>query len=149
MPRRRRRRWVEFPPIFWGFKPWGFINPQIREEVNLSLDEYEAIRLVDYLGLKHEDAAEKMNISRPTFTRILEDAHKKIADAIINGKELLIKGGDVEIKNKRYVCLDCNKIIEENELDSHRYDNIYEIGNFYRGFGPPFGRWGKGRFKKW
>jgi len=61
------------------------------------VDEFEAIRLTDLEGLYQADAAEKMNISRQTLGRILESAHKKIADALVHGKALLIKGGPIEI----------------------------------------------------
>ena len=63
----------------------------------MTVDEFEAIRLTDLEGLYHAQAAEKMNISRQTIGRILESAHKKIADALVNGKALLIKGGPIEI----------------------------------------------------
>ncbi len=67
------------------------------EEVTLTVDEFEAIRLADLEGLYQADAAEKMNISRQTLGRILESAHKKIADALVHGKALLIKGGPIQI----------------------------------------------------
>jgi predicted DNA-binding protein (UPF0251 family) len=78
------------------YKPRG-IPLSVLEEVILTVDEFEAIRLTDMEGLYQADAAEKMNISRQTLGRILESAHKKIADALVNGKALLIKGGPVEI----------------------------------------------------
>lgn len=55
------------------------------------MDEVEAIRLADYEGLYHEDAAQKMDVSRATFGRILNSARRKVADAIINGKALKIE----------------------------------------------------------
>jgi hypothetical protein len=61
------------------------------------MDELEAIRLADLEGMYQEDAAKKMNISRQTFGRIIESAHRKIADALTNGKALLIEGGPVEL----------------------------------------------------
>ena len=66
------------------------------EEVNLTLDELEAIRLADLTELYQEDAAKKMNISRQTFGNIINSAHKKIADALLNAKALKIEGGIVE-----------------------------------------------------
>ena len=66
------------------------------EEVNLTLDELEAIRLADLSELYQEDAAKKMNISRQTFGNIINSAHKKIADALLNAKALKIEGGTVE-----------------------------------------------------
>lgn len=60
------------------------------EKVELGVDEYEAMRLSDMEGLNMKEGAEKMWISAPTFHRILQSAHKKIADAIINGKWITI-----------------------------------------------------------
>lgn len=61
------------------------------EEVVLNIDEVEAIRLADYEGFYHEDAAQKMKVSRQTFGRILREAHKKIADSLLKGKALKIE----------------------------------------------------------
>ena len=63
------------------------------QQVSLSVDELEAIRLADLEGLYQEQAAQQMNVSRQTFGRILEAAHKKVADALVNGKALSIEGG--------------------------------------------------------
>lgn len=62
------------------------------EQAELLVDEYEVIRLADMEDLSMREGAEKMWISAPTFHRILKSAHKKIADAIINGKWISIKG---------------------------------------------------------
>ena len=77
------------------FKPRGVPLSEL-EEVNLTMDEFEAIRLADHEGLYQEEAAVRMNVSRPTFGRILDSAHGKIADALVNGKALHIGGGRVE-----------------------------------------------------
>jgi predicted DNA-binding protein (UPF0251 family) len=61
------------------------------EEISLSLDELEAIRLADYEGRYHEEAATGMKVSRATFGRILNKAHSKIAEAIVYGKALRIE----------------------------------------------------------
>ncbi|MDD5647062.1 MAG: DUF134 domain-containing protein [Candidatus Bipolaricaulis sp.] len=61
----------------------------------MSLDEFEAIRLADGEGLKQEDAAHEMEVSRPTFGRVLESAHRKVADALVHGRPLRIEGGPV------------------------------------------------------
>ena len=66
------------------------------EEVNLTLDELEAIRLADMEEMYQEDAAKKMNISRQTFGNIVNSAHKKIADVLLNAKALKIEGGTIE-----------------------------------------------------
>jgi predicted DNA-binding protein (UPF0251 family) len=61
--------------------------------VYLSFDEFEAVRLADFEGLKQVDAARRMRISRPTFSRIISSAHRKIADGLVNIKAIKIKGG--------------------------------------------------------
>jgi predicted DNA-binding protein (UPF0251 family) len=81
---------VSCKPNTLYFKPRGIPLIQL-DEVCLSLDELEAVRLADYEGLYHEQAAEKMNISRPTFGRILGGARRKLADAIVSGKALKIE----------------------------------------------------------
>jgi predicted DNA-binding protein (UPF0251 family) len=65
------------------------------DEVVLALDEFEAIRLADLDGLYQEKAAAEMQVSRPTFSRIIESAHRKVADALVHGKALRIEGGSV------------------------------------------------------
>ncbi|MBU2640029.1 MAG: DUF134 domain-containing protein [Nanoarchaeota archaeon] len=100
MPRPRRCRWVSRRPDFTFFKPAGVRRIDLEQSI-LTVDELEAINLKDYLGLEQEEAAKKMNISQPTFHRLILSARKKIADAIINGKAIRIQGGNFEIiKNK-------------------------------------------------
>jgi predicted DNA-binding protein (UPF0251 family) len=96
MPRPRHCRRVAKLPQTNYYKPRG-IPLSVLEEVVLTVDEFEAIRLTDLEGLYQTDAAEKMSISRQTLGRILESAHRKIADALVHGKALLIKGGPIEI----------------------------------------------------
>lgn len=95
MPRPCRCRRIRCKPDTSYFKPRG-IPVDNLEEVNLTLDELEAVRLADFDGLYQEDAAKKMNISRQTFGNIIERAHKKIADFLLHAKALKIEGGAVE-----------------------------------------------------
>lgn len=76
-------------------------------EVHLAMDEIEAVRLADLLGLYQEEAAKRMDVSRQTFGNIIESGRKKIADAIVNAKALKIEGGVVKIKPLRFLCSDC------------------------------------------
>jgi uncharacterized protein len=89
------------------FKPRGV--PLISlEEVRMTMDEFEALRLADLEGLYQEAAAARMEISRPTFGRIVESAHRKVADALVNGKALKIEGGEVKMPGQRlFRCNDC------------------------------------------
>jgi len=72
-----------------------------KEPVILSLDEFESLRLADYLGMYHEEAGSKMGVSRPTFSRIIEQARKKVATAIVEGKPIRIAGGPVNFVCKQ------------------------------------------------
>jgi len=101
MPRPRCRKNIGFLPQVTYFKPAGIRMGEL-EEVVLQHDELEAIRLKDLLGESQEEAAQKMNVSQPTFHRLLLSAHEKIAHAIVNGKALRIEGGNVAI-DERFV----------------------------------------------
>jgi uncharacterized protein len=90
MSRPKKCRFVGCNPRASYFKPRGIPLFQL-EETSLAIDELEAIRLADYEGMYHKDAAERMSISRATFGRILKYARRKVADAIVNGKALKIK----------------------------------------------------------
>ena len=87
-PKRCRRVCKE--PIFTNFASKNIDNPQ---DVVLSVDEYEVIRLVDLEKLSHEECAKNMDISRTTVTEIYESARYKIAECLVRGKELVISGG--------------------------------------------------------
>ena len=93
-------------PDYTYFKPRGIPLIELAE-INLTLDELEAIRLADKEGLYHEDAARKMKISRQTFGSILNSAHKKIAEFLIEGKALKIEGGTIKIMERHFICYDC------------------------------------------
>ncbi len=91
-----------------GYKPFG-IPMRNLESVKLLFEEFEAIRLADYENLTQEEAAEKMNISRPTFTRLYNKARKSIAKAFVEGKAIIIGGGDYITDNYWYRCRSCNE----------------------------------------
>jgi len=92
MPRPRRRRRVRFEPSITFFRPEGIRKIDLEESI-LTVDEFEAVRLKDLEGLDQEKAAKKMNISQPTFHRLIKSARKKIADSLVKGKAIKIKGG--------------------------------------------------------
>lgn len=99
MPRPCKCRYIYSRPQAFFFKPAGIPALQL-EEIILTVDEFEAVRLADLQGLYQEVAAQKMNISRQTFGNIIQSAHKKIAEAIVHAKVLKIDGGNVKIMNK-------------------------------------------------
>ncbi len=96
MPRPRNKRCIGRMPACSFYKPKG-APLRTLEQVNLTVDEIEAIRLVDMDRMYQAEAAEQMKVSRQTLGRILESAHKKIADALVNGKALSIEGGTFEL----------------------------------------------------
>ena len=104
MGRRQLWRKVSFIPPITYFKPAG-IPVATLGEVNLLVEEAEAIRLKDLEGLEQEECAQKMNISRTTFSRILDSARQKIADALLNGKAIRIDGGNFELAVRRFRCI--------------------------------------------
>jgi len=101
MSRPPKCRRVAFIPDVTYFKPAG-IPLRVLEEVRLSVEEAEAVRLKDLENLEQEQGAERMNISRPTFQRVLESARQKIADALLHGKAIKIDGGNFEMEMHRF-----------------------------------------------
>jgi predicted DNA-binding protein (UPF0251 family) len=97
MPRPVGVRKIAGSPASPVFKPVGIPRSQL-EEVVMTLDEFEAMRLADLGGLYQEQAAQHMGISRTTFSRIVDSAHRKMADAIVHGKALRIEGGAVRVE---------------------------------------------------
>lgn len=90
--RPKKTRWVLCEPGEKCFKPQCKPLGEL-EGVYLTLDEYEAIRLADFKGLRQEEAAKIMKISRPTFSRVISSARNKIGDALVNIKAIKIEGG--------------------------------------------------------
>ena len=109
MPRRKRMRRISQLPGHHGFRAirthrtkGGDTSP-----VTLHLEEYEAIKLMDYELMTQQDAAGYMDVSRPTLTRIYESARRKMALALIEGRSLNISGGESELGQTWKKCHDC------------------------------------------
>ena len=96
MVRPRRCRRVGWGPRFNFFGPRG-VGVRVRNGVVLTFGELESIRLSDYLSLAQKEAAEKMGISQPTFSRTLDEARKKIAKALVEGLPIRVEGGSYEV----------------------------------------------------
>ena len=103
MPRPPNWRCVSFLPAITYFKPVG-VQLSVIDEVRVSVEEAEAIRLKDLEGLEQEECAQRMRISRPTFHRVLELARRKVADALVNGRAIRIEGGKFEMAVRRFRC---------------------------------------------
>lgn len=104
MPRPTKWRRVAGLPIATYFKPAG-VPLRSLSEATLAVEEVEAIRLKDLEGLEQEECATRMNVSRPTFHRILKSARQKIADALINGRALRVEGGNFALPSQMFRCL--------------------------------------------
>jgi predicted DNA-binding protein (UPF0251 family) len=116
MVRPQKNRRVAFNPEISYFKPRGIPMMQL-EEVRLTVDEREAIRLSDLLGMSHEEAGRCMGVSRATFGRIIQNGRRAIADALINGKAINVEGGNYRIVTERRIfkCNGCNHVWEEQK----------------------------------
>lgn len=115
MVRPRKPRRVAYLPGVNYFKPRG-VPLRLLEEVRLSVDELEGLRLKDLEGLEQEQAAEQMGISRQTFQRLLEEAHRKVAEALVLGRALRIEGGDYEVVPMHFHCRRCGHVWEQMAL---------------------------------
>ncbi len=107
MPRKKRFRRIQVPPVIKGMSVYG-VRGRKSNEVILHIEEYEAIRLLDYQNLTQEEAAVFMDVSRPTLTRIYEEARNKVATAFVEGRDLLFRGGDIYFDKNWYKCNSCH-----------------------------------------
>jgi len=103
VPRPFCHRRIAGQPAASVFKPAGMLT-MLHDDVVMTLDEFEALRLADLERLYQEGAAEQMQVSRPTFSRIIDSAHSKIADALVHGKALRIEGGHVRVQPGQRRC---------------------------------------------
>lgn len=121
MPRKKCRRNIEYYPKMTGFIPFGMHGN--CGDIELYFEEYECMRLLDYIGLSQELAAEKLGVSRPTVTRIYEQARRKVATAFIEGKVIIISGGNYSFSTNWNKCNMCNFVfIEGNEANENNCD---------------------------
>ena len=109
-------RQVHSAPVIKGFRPFGRCG-RSKQEILLTLDEFEAIRLLDYQHLNQEEAAVQMQISRSTLTRIYEKARVKFATALVEGSMLLIEGGDIRIKSHTFHCNHCHNQVQSEAAE--------------------------------
>lgn len=109
MARPKKHRTVAFNPDISYFKPRG-IPMRDLSEVCLTVDELEAIRLADLVGMSHEEAGRQMNVSRATFGRIVQQARRVISDALVNGKAINVEGGNYKMADRvrTFMCQKCN-----------------------------------------
>jgi predicted DNA-binding protein (UPF0251 family)/predicted Fe-Mo cluster-binding NifX family protein len=118
MPRPFQERRVGAEPAFSLFKPEG-VPPCGLEIIGLGLDEFEALRLADCEGLYQEAAAIRMGVSRQTFGRIIEEAHRKVATALVEGRGICISGGPATCETQGATCMKLAVPTRDAMVDAH------------------------------
>jgi uncharacterized protein len=117
MPRQKRMRRVSLPPPHLGFKV--MLPPNTKHAnptpIRLFMEEFEAIKLMDYEMLSQVEAATHMQVSRPTITRIYESARQKLAQSIVEGRALIISGGNYVLSEEWFLCTDCGAGFNRHE----------------------------------
>ena len=127
MPRPTRCRKIEQLPIYRSFSP---DDVTAAETMQMTVDEFETLRLLDAEGLTQEACAARMNIARTTVTAIYDSARKKVAQALVQGKRLLITGGCCE-----YAPVDIGQEVMEKGTKIMRIAVTYENGEVFQHFG--------------
>ena len=125
--RKEKPRCVGTIPEYVGFQPEGISN---SEEIRLAVDEFETIRLIDLDRLSQDETARRMEVARSTVAAIYDRARAKLADALVNGKRLLIEGGNVRFHS----ISDCGESNVKGE-HSMRIAVTYENGQVFQHFG--------------
>jgi len=147
MARPVKKRRICHEPNAYYFKPRG-IPVKDLDEVVLTMDELEAIRLADLEDCYQEAAAEQMAVSRQTFGNIIKSAHKKIAIALVKGKALRVEGGEFTMIEREFQCDDCQHQwtvpFGTGRPDACPQCNSQRLHHSQPGIGPA-GRGGKGR----
>lgn len=134
MPRKKRQRRLLAPPSVKGFSVFG---PKNRaQQVILFFEEYEAIKLLDYDNLTQEEASVCMDVSRPTLTRIYESARNKVAQAMVEGKDLIIRGGNFQFDDNWYCCYSCKAKFNMAKADENcpvcNSNEIISLNEYYQ-----------------
>lgn len=99
MPRPVKCRQVDSEPGVTYFKPAGVMMRDLSEVV-LNLEEFEALRLIDFEQKDQQEAAKRMRVSQPTFSRVLDSARKKVSQFLIEGKALRVEGGTYKTRDR-------------------------------------------------
>lgn len=113
MARPTKFRHVEFFPKDTYFIPLGKPKCEIQE-IDLKVEELEAMRLKDIKKLNQEECAERMRVSRQTFQNIIDSAREKVAISLTEGKAIKIDGGYYTTNRCKFKCLDCNNVYQVN-----------------------------------
>lgn len=127
LPRPKRCRLIDKLPEYRSFSP---DDVDAYESVTMTVDEFETLRLLDNEGLTQEQCAARMNVSRTTVTAIYDRARKKICDVLVNGKRLLITGGQC-----RFIPQKPPENLIEKGQNTMRIAVTYDNGEIFQHFG--------------
>lgn len=136
MPRKKRERRIQLPPVTKGMSVYG-VRGRKANEVFLHIEEYEAIRLLDYQHMTQEEAAVLMDVSRPTLTRIYEEARIKVATAFVEGRDLLFRGGNFYFQSNWFKCNVCQaSFINQSEKVENcpvcKSSNLVSLNDYFK-----------------
>ena len=126
--RRKKVRYIQKMPKTVQFSPRG--KPGRPDEIELRIDQFEALRLADLEGFEQIDGAKAMGISRPTFGRVLREGRKIIVDALVNGKIIRIRMGDAQIGVRQLNNISSpNRLVETGQhLEESSRNGILKYG---------------------
>lgn len=126
MPRPQKSRRICCYPDYWSFAP---DQDKANDTVTMSLDEFETIRSIDYQGKTQEQCAQEMNVARTTVTAIYDSARKKLAAALVEGRRIIISGGNYTLDNT------VSEEIAQKGSTIMRIAVTYENGQIFQHFG--------------
>ena len=126
--RREKLRRVGIIPEYRGFTPDGLAS---GDAIDMTVDELEALRLCDLKGLNQEAVAKQMGIARATVAAICSRAHRKVANALVNGRALIIEGGNIAYSP----ITTATAVWPAKEIDTMRVATTYDNGNIFMHFG--------------
>ena len=126
--RREKLRRVGIIPEYRGFTPDGLAS---GEAIDMTVDELEVLRLCDLEGLNQEAVAKHMGIARATVAAICSRAHRKVANALVNGRALIIEGGNIAYSP----ITTTTAAWPAKEVDTMRVATTYDNGNIFMHFG--------------
>ena len=126
--RREKLRRVGIIPEYRGFTPDGLAS---GEAIDMTVDELEVLRLCDLEGLNQEAVAKHMGIARATVAAICSRAHRKVANALVNGRALIIEGGKIAYSP----ITTTTAVWPPKEIGTMRVATTYDNGNIFMHFG--------------
>ena len=126
MPRPQKSRRICCYPDYWSFAP---DHDNANDTIIMTLDEFETIRIIDHQSKTQEQCAADMNVARTTVTAIYDSARKKLAAALVEGKRIVISGGNYILDNK------ISEEIAQKGSMIMRIAVTYENGQIFQHFG--------------